>query len=753
MRYDPQVNFSAGELSPQLRGRVDIDAYQHAAWKMENFQPLQYGGVRRRFGTELIYGIVQSRLVPFVLGVGQSYVISLSNLGIQAWPVGVSIGPSYPVLGSIWTTTTPWTMAQVPEVRYAQSGNFMVFCHPEHPPYALSRRSDTDWWFRPLTFLEPPMADSPIYLRATGDVTVASGVGTGRAATGTAGTFFAADVGRSIIRGSGYGIITAVASDTAATVHSFIDFNGTTGGWFLGGQPRASLAFSAIGEVGQEITITSTPAGWRVGDADGYLFANNGVYRLGTPSPDGITILARVVRKPTASTTTTTYRLMHPTFGWPFGQSAEYRREYPTAVAFHDQRLVFGGLKGLPQTFIGSVAGDVLDFTRTDDPVDAYQWNIEGAGSILHLLVDNDLLALTVDSEHAVSGPDYSTVTNQGVRIRKQSTDGASRVAPVKVGREHIFVQRSGKSVQALGFEIQIQGYDTKELTLLAEHITGPGIVDMAFARRPVPTLYCVRSDGRMACLTLDQKQRVTAWWLWATEGTIESVVSVPLANYDEVWMTVLRGGFGTDRLLERIQQTYQPTVNGVQSSQVLGYLLDAARLYTSTPAGPTGSTLITTSLPEGTLVQVQADGMFGGTYSVNASGQITVPYTFWQAVVGIPYSALLQPMPPELPTAAGSGMGRAAWAADITVKFHQTIGGTVNDQAVTRPDSNGIPQPRRDAMTTPNVRDFSLDLVNSDVKMGAEGWLQAQPLVIVAQQEPLPMHVLAVVQKLQVNP
>lgn len=751
-RYDPLVNFTAGEISPQLRGRVDVDAYRHAAIEMTNMQPLQYGGARRRFGTEYIRAsesnTYRSRLIPFVAGPGLVAFIELSHLTIRSCAVTDGLYEANYSIATAFTGSTPYTEAQLRDIRFAQSANFMVLVHPAHPPRALSMLGGT-WWFREIVFRDEPASDRPIYLRASGDITIS-----GTTLTGTAGTFFTnADVGRLISRGTGLGWITAVASATSATVQLISPLAGTSGAWFIHGQPRTVLQFSQTGREGELITITAVSAGFRLGDFFGFIHAHDAVLRIENVTPDGTTLLARVMRPMSASGDVAAYRLQHPTFGWPLGQSTEWVNGYPASVAFNDQRLVFGGLAGDPQRLIGSVAGDVLDFTNTGAPDDGYDWRIEGATNIQHLVSDNDLLALTHADERAVTGRDgQSTITAEGARSKPQSTDGSSSVAPAKVGREHVFVQRNGRAVMALGFDIQIQGYETHDLTLLAEHITRGRIVEMAFARRPVPTLFCVRTDGKMACLTLDSKQRVTAWWLWdgGLAAQIESVACVPLDDYDEVQFVVRRFVNGNWRRgLERWRQNYQVGLSGVN----LGFLADCARVYQRSPAGPTGPVTIATHLPL-SLVDVVADGMYGGRFSTDADGDLTVPFEFGHLEVGLPYTSRLIPMPPEAPTAAGTGQGRAAWAAQVTVRLHESIGGKINGEPIGKRDSAGMPQPRKLAGDHPHPRDYTTDLVSDDTPpLGAQGWLQNRPLVTIEQDEPLPQHVVLVVQRIQVNP
>jgi hypothetical protein len=56
------------------------------------------------------------------------------------------------------------------------------------------------------------------------------------------------------------------------------------------------------------------------------------------------------------------------------------------------------------------------------------------------------------------------------------------------------------------------EDYTANELSILAEHITDSGIVDMAFQRNPDPILWLVRDDGTLLSMTYDPKQDVVAW-------------------------------------------------------------------------------------------------------------------------------------------------------------------------------------------------------------------------------------------------
>ena len=49
-----QTNFTSGEVSPVLKGRVDIERYFNSAEEIQNFIVRPQGGLTRRSGTKFI---------------------------------------------------------------------------------------------------------------------------------------------------------------------------------------------------------------------------------------------------------------------------------------------------------------------------------------------------------------------------------------------------------------------------------------------------------------------------------------------------------------------------------------------------------------------------------------------------------------------------------------------------------------------------------------------------------------------------
>lgn len=78
-----QVNFSRGELGPQLYGRFDVDAWQSACKQARNVVVLKFGGLTKRPGTRLVGEVLddseETRLVPFQFSLTQTYALEFGQ--------------------------------------------------------------------------------------------------------------------------------------------------------------------------------------------------------------------------------------------------------------------------------------------------------------------------------------------------------------------------------------------------------------------------------------------------------------------------------------------------------------------------------------------------------------------------------------------------------------------------------------------------------------------------------------------------
>jgi hypothetical protein len=224
--------------------------------------------------------------------------------------------------------------------------------------------------------------------------------------------------------------------------------------------------------------------------------------------------------------------------------------------------------------------------------------------------------------------------------LKDSVTVAASSLQAIKIDTIGFFVSQSGRKVYRVGFNVQKNDFDGKDLTRLNPDIGIPGFVDIAVQREPDTRIHIVRGDGTAAVLLYDEDDQVEAWYRFQTDGLVENVVVLPGTLENRVFYVVNHTIDGvTKRYLEkcaRIDECQGGTLNKIA---------DCHAVYEGDPT----TTITGLSFLEGKDVVVWADGKEVGldpdnpgdpaTYTVTG-GQITLPIAVSNAVVGLPYIA-----------------------------------------------------------------------------------------------------------------
>ena len=225
-RSAPAIStFTAGEISPRLEGRANIEKYLEGLSILTNMIVQPHGGVTRRPGTEYLGEVKNSsnvtRLIPFEFKTSDTYALEFGNQYMRVFRNGLQVlsatktisaitkanpgvltsnshgysngdeiylensgamaelkSRNYLVAGSstntftltdlygvainttnfttfnngvttakIYEVATPYTSAQVNDVRFAQSADVMYIVHPSHAIRTLSRTDHNAWSF------------------------------------------------------------------------------------------------------------------------------------------------------------------------------------------------------------------------------------------------------------------------------------------------------------------------------------------------------------------------------------------------------------------------------------------------------------------------------------------------------------------------------------------------------------------------------------------------------------------------------
>ena len=625
--------------------------------------------------------------------------------------------------------------------------------HPSHKPRQLRRYGATSWAVNTLQYTDlqdgqitldnesKPWGEIPFEPQTTVTFGATSGSTT---ATASANAFTVFDYGCYIeVTGGKRARIVGYTSATVVSV--LVDSSRgnlpttvfAAGSWkvygrgVIGGAPSLtpSIVSGAIGVIGTNVSLTASFAAWEFGTTLVKYWAE----QPSTPANavGHITVMfsingGLIEIDSIASATSASGRIVRPLENLNTVHAGGYGRffpmwtagkGYPGAVGIYEQRTVWAASTSYPLTLWGSginSAGDLIIGSADDEPYE-FDLNAEQAHAIQHLPSIRDLLPLTYGSEWSIGGADNFALTASNVRAKQQTAYGANDARPVRVGNEVIYIQRGGLKVRSLGYRWESDTYDAPEVSLLSEHITEGGIVEMSYAQDPDRLVWMVRGDGKLVAMAIDRAQDVTAFSKCETDGSFESVATIPDDDVDQTWFVVNRTiNGGTERYVEYLDPDLQ---------------LDCAIVGTSGSAQTVWSGL---SHLEGETVAIIGDGVYQGT-KVVSSGSVTIDTAALEVQIGLPFTVTVQTLTPEASPGISGTQAMPTRVSKVWLRVYESTGDiVVNGQTVT--------------IATPPT------LFSGDVDITNLGWADGDGSVTITQSQPYPLTILAVVKQLTVN-
>lgn len=356
---------------------------------------------------------------------------------------------------------------------------------------------------------------------------------------------------------------------------------------------------------------------------------------------------------------------------------------FPRAVTFFGNRRFFGGTTAQPMTVWGSAVDDYPYFSPSSDDDGSLDMTLAGrkANPIRWLAASSESLFVgTTGQEYEIAAPNGAALTPSNRTAKPQTNKGSAAVVPVEIDNVLAFVSRDGRKVHEISFDYNTETHIAPDLTLISEHVTAGGIVQMDVARTPENEIFAVRNDGEMPCCSFLRNERVLAWRRYIAGGAfsggqavIESCCVIPAASgigyVDQLWWIVKR------------------TVNG-STVRYIEYLDDDR--YTDsglTSAGPASSVSGLTHL-EGQEVAVRANGARLPNKTVS-SGAISLGGTYSDIEVGLPFTHKLHVVPPDFGAQAGRALGQPKQIWSAVLMLQDSLGSTVNDDPILTRDSN----------------------------------------------------------------
>lgn len=254
---------------------------------------------------------------------------------------------------------------------------------------------------------------------------------------------------------------------------------------------------------------------------------------------------------------------------------------YPATSSYYQQRQIFGGTPARPHEVQMSRSAGFLDFGQSNPILDddglTFSLNSGSVGEIMHFIGLKQLVALTTEGPWIIN-------KEQGVPVPTtdpQGEGGASTIAPLKVGKQALYVEDKGGIIRALGYEFSSDTYEGKDLTVTADHLfKGRTVVSWAYQKVPYRCIWMVLDNGVMVGLTYLIEQEVVAWHRHDTDGAYESVCCIPEDGEDAVYVAVRRtiGGVAT-RYIERFASRTFATLKDA-------FIVDSGLTYDGRDAG-----------------------------------------------------------------------------------------------------------------------------------------------------------------------
>jgi len=564
-----QRSFAGGEISPELFGRLDLTKFQTGLAECLNFRILPHGPAENRSGLQYVIRTKDSTkvsiLLPFIYSSNQSVVLEFGDQYIRFHTDGGTVLESSqnitgitkanpgvltyagadptngqwfylagiagmtelngryvkvasvdtvantfqlvdPLTGnnlntsSFTTYTSGGTMSRVYEIsspyleadlydlHFTQSADVLTITHPGYQQRQLTRTAAANWTL--ATFSAVPTIGTP------SAPTVAAPVAAGASVTY-------------------YYVCTAIAEGTleeslASASASVSNLLTTAGNYNTIDPPAVS------GAIRYNIYKQVSGVYGYIGQTDGSALVDNNITPDLTQTP--------------------------PQANDPFSGAGEY----PGAVGYYKGRRWFAGSTNKPQNLWGTKSATESNMTysiptRDDDSI-TVKLIARQANTIRHIVPLGDLLLLTSGAEWLVRAQNSDAITPNTIDYTPQGYVGASNVQPSVTSKSVLYAADKGGHVREMLYTFDSQGYDTKDISIMAPHLfDGYTIKQMAFAKAPVPTLWCVRSDGVLLGLTYLPEHEVYAWHKHDTAGTFESVCAVPEGSEDAVYATVKR--------------------------------------------------------------------------------------------------------------------------------------------------------------------------------------------------------------------
>lgn len=690
------TNFNTGQVSPLVEGRSDFPKYNSSCRTLQNMLNYSQGPVIKRPGTEYIAEAktANSVLIPFEYSTDDTYMIEAGNHYFRFYRNG---GPILDANSKPVEVNTPFDTNELQNLRYAQSDNAMYNADGNDPPQKLLRTS-----LSKFTISDANIVTGPFQTENALDINMAPAGDVNKMGASITLVTNSKTMDANIFKAGHIGSLWMLNQDKSTSVLTgTLDGNGVSpsSSYFVGGYSfYTSKPYGQVPWLGTVTLERSTNNGltWNAALAplhnndpttdvefsnpsekenDGAIYrVKLSDYKLGTCTYSftmtdiinhGIVKITGVTNG-THATAKVVYPLTDttPTMQWREGYWSYYRG-YPNTITFHQQRLIFGGNKGFPQTvWFGKADPDnYINFTEGTLDTDPFIIALPGQNPIRWLL-SQDYLFIGTSGSCGKYGEQGKAITPTSPNYNEQTKSGSANIQAVIANNSILYPERGANIVRELAYSLQYDKYLSPDLTILAEDITRSGIKKIVFQKKPIQILWCVLNDGNCATFTFNREQEIMAWSVQHTDGKFVDVSILPANSAeDEVW-------FETERDVNSVKRYFiermRPISWGNDDNDC--FFVDSGLAYNGTPTNHFGGLYHLNNR----TVSVYADGIVCPSVQVT-NGEVTIANLASKVAIGLTYTSKLETMPIVFNTPAGISSPMNTKVNNVYIDFFKT--------------------------------------------------------------------------------
>jgi len=554
------TDFTYGEVSPRWQSRVeggDIatdrgtsarlqDVYESGCRELTNMFVMPEGGAIKRPGFR--FAASPDATFDDVDGDGADYrVIRYHNepsdhiMVFKDFEVTVFDTSTIPFPAST-TVALPYSLAQLIELEFAQTGDTMILIHPSFRPRILNQTAPLVFELEdPVDDFLPPQfdfsdEDSPPVEAVSYDVSFiitknrflildVSGVATSNNTTVISLTDNVQNVAELT---SALQTTSTVKRQTIAVEHvgPALDFTISYEFFSSLGNGTGDLSIGIQNpQETEEAIVTKTNEGASGGEPlwsgpiivsnVGEFFQCDVPHRAETDNEPGVGVdyLNFWTDLGASIPTDQDYSFLGP---WEIDRAySPGDRGWPRLGTFHEQRFLLDGGKALPHALAGSKTGiaNILDFTLGTSDADGFLFLlVSEAGKDIRWMISQRFLFIGTTRGTYVQT--VSPLTPTSVNFQRESMHSSARERALAVAGEIFHLQGNRRIGRKVQFIRDVSSWTAQDLTIFGEHLflDGQGIVDWSYVDEPDSLIFVVREDGALLTFTYSDYYKVNAW-------------------------------------------------------------------------------------------------------------------------------------------------------------------------------------------------------------------------------------------------